>query len=232
MMAGTKNEEKSAPKREKLPARRRWVARRIAVFLLLLLAVNHVLHLGYLLPVQGIRDIEERQGAPHGQTLARLWTPEVHATHLVYLRGSEDAVTIADTYLTVYGWMGGFGWTLDCTEDAPLYAGEMTMRQDDQTETVCCYYGRVDDPEIARVEISVRGAYYAETGELWEEAANLPVEGEDFVQRDEGRYFLVEDIRQEWPYDSSGRAWIIAYDEDGNVMEEFQIDQGTHSIYF
>ena len=232
MMAGTKNEEKSAPKREKLPARRRWVARRIAVFLLLLLAVNHVLHLGYLLPVQGIRDIEERQGAPHGETLARLWTPEVHATHLVYLRGSEKAVTIADTYLTVYGWMGGFGWTLDCAEDAPLYAGEMTMRQDDQTETVCCYYGRVDDPEIARVEISVRGAYYAETGELWEEAANLPVEGEDFVQRDEGRYFLVEDIRQEWPYDSSGRAWIIAYDEDGNVMEEFQIDQGTHSIYF
>ena len=206
-----------------------WWAAAAAVLLLL---ANHVFRMGFLLPLQGIRDIEERQGAPHGETLARLWTPEVHATHLVYLRGSEDAVTIADTYLTVYGWMGGFGWTLDCTEDAPLYAGEMTMRQDDQTETVCCYYGRVDDPEIARVEISVRGAYYAETGELWEEAANLPVEGEDFVQRDEGRYFLVEDIRQEWPYDSSGRAWIIAYDEDGNVMEEFQIDQGTHSIYF
>lgn len=206
-----------------------WWAAAAAVLLLL---ANHVFRMGFLLPLQGIRDIEERQGAPHGETLARLWTPEVHATHLVYLRGSEDAVTIADTYLTVYGWMGGFGWTLDCAEDAPLYAGEMTMRQDDQTETVCCYYGRVDDPEIARVEISVRGAYYAETGELWEEAANLPVEGEDFVQRDEGRYFLVEDIRQEWPYDSSGRAWIIAYDEDGNVMEEFQIDQGTHSIYF
>ena len=205
-----------------------WWAAAAAVLLLL---ANHVFRMGFLLPLQGIRDIEERQGAPHGQTLARLWTPEVHATHLVYLRGSEDAVTIADTYLTVYGWMGGFGWTLDCAEDAPLYAGEMTMRQDDQTETVCCYYGRVDDPEIARVEISVRGAYYAETGELWEEAANLPVEGEDFVQRDEGRYFLVEDIRQEWPYDSSGRAWIIAYDEDGNVMEEFQIDQGTHSYF-
>ena len=207
-----------------------WWAAAAAVLLLL---ANHVFRMGFLLPLQGIRDIEERQGAPHGETLARLWTPEVHATHLVYLRGSEKAVTIADTYLTVYGWMGGFGWTLDCTEDAPLYAGEMTMYRDGGAHgTVCCYYGRVDDPEIARVEISVRGAYYAETGELWEEAANLPVEGEDFVQRDEGRYFLVEDIRQEWPYDSSGRAWIIAYDEDGNVMEEFQIDQGTHSIYF
>ena len=203
-----------------------------AAAVVLLLLANHVFRMGFLLPVQGIRDIEERRGAPHGQTLARLWTPEVHKTHLVYLRGSEKTVTIADTYLTVYGWMGGFGWTLDCAEDAPLYAGEMTMRQDDQTETVCCYYGRVDDPEIARVEISVRGAYYAETGELWEEAANLPVEGEDFVQRDEGRYFLVEDIRQEWPYDSSGRAWAIGYDDAGNVVTEFQIEEGTHSIYF
>ena len=232
MMAGTKNEEKSAPKREKLPARRRWVARRIAVFLLLLLAVNHVLHLGYLLPVQGIRDIEERQGAPHGETLARLWTPEVHATHLVYLRGSEKAVTIADTYLTVYGWMGGFGWTLDCTEDAPLYAGEMTMRQDDQTETVCCYYGRVDDPDITRVEISVRRAYYVDGPEQWEETANLPVEGEDFIVRDEGRYFLAEDVIDDRSHESYHRAWIIAYDEDGNVVAEFQIQEGTHSIYF
>ena len=206
-----------------------WWAAAAAVLLLL---ANHVFRMGFLLPLQGIRDIEERQGAPHGETLARLWTPEVHATHLVYLRGSEKAVTIADTYLTVYGWMGGFGWTLDCAEDAPLYAGEMTMRQDDQTETVCCYYGRVDDPEIARVEISVRGAYYAETGELWEEAANLPVEGEDFIVRDEGRYFLAEDVIDDRSHESYHRAWIIAYDEDGNVVAEFQIQEGTHSIYF
>ena len=206
-----------------------WWAAAAAVLLLL---ANHVFRMGFLLPLQGIRDIEERQGAPHGETLARLWTPEVHATHLVYLRGSEKAVTIADTYLTVYGWMGGFGWTLDCTEDAPLYAGEMTMRQDDQTETVCCYYGRVDDPEIARVEISVRGAYYAETGELWEETANLPVEGEDFIVRDEGRYFLAEDVIDDRSHESYHRAWIIAYDEDGNVVAEFQIQEGTHSIYF
>ena len=231
MMAGTKNEEKSAPKREKLPARRRWVARRIAVFLLLLLAVNHVLHLGYLLPVQGIRDIEERQGAPHGETLARLWTPEVHATHLVYLRGSEGAVTIADTYLTLYGWMGGFGWALDCTEESPLYAGEMTMNRHGQAETVCCYYGRVDDPEIVRVAVSVRGARYIGTTETWEETANLPVGPEDFIVRDEGRYFLVEDVIYDWPYDSSRRAWISAYDDGGNVVTEFQIDQGTHSYF-
>ena len=221
-----------APKREKLSSRPQMVLRRFAVFLIALLAVNHLMQLGFLLPVQAIRQVEERRGAPHGETLARLWTPEIHRTHLVYLRGSENAVTIADTYLTLYGWMGGFGWTLDCATGESLYAGEMTMYRDGGAHgTVCSYFGRVDDPEIARVEISVRGAYYVDGAEAWEEAVNLPVEGEDFLTRDEGRYFLVEDIRPEWPYDSARRAWIIAYDGAGNVVAEFQIDEGTHSYF-
>ena len=231
MMAGTKSKEKTVPKREKLPTRRRRVIRRIVVFLLLLLAVNHVMHLGYLFPVQSIRDIEARQGAPHGETLARLWTPEVHRTHLVYLRGSERAVTIADTYLTIYGWMGGFGWTLDCTEESPLYAGEMTMNGDGRQETVCCYYGRVDDPEIVRVEISVRAVGYAGTTETWEETASLPVEPEDFIAREEGRYFLVEDVIDNWPDNTFRQAWITAYNGGGDVVTEFQIMEGTHSHF-
>lgn len=231
MMAGTKSKEKAAPKRKKLPTRRRRVIRRIVVFLLLLLAVNHVMHLGYLFPVQSIRDVEERQGAPHGATLARIWTPEVHRTHLVYLRGSEKAVTIADTYLTIYGWMEGFGWTLDCTEESPLYAGEMTMNQRGRQETVCCYYGRVDDPEIVRVEVSVRAVGYAGTAETWEETANLPVEPENFIAREEGRYFLVEDVIDDWPDDTFRQAWITAYDRGGDVVTEFQIMQSTHSYF-
>ena len=223
---------KESPKRERVYSRRRMVLRRFAVFLIALLAVNHIFQLGFLLPVQAIRQVEERQGVPHGETLARLWTPEIHRTHLVYLRGSENAVTIADTYLTLYGWMGGFGWTLDCATGEPLHAGEMTMYRDGGAHgTVCSYFGRVDDPEIARVEISVRGAYYVDGAEAWEEAVNLPVEGEDFLTRDEGRYFLVEDIRPEWPYDSARRAWVIAYDHAGNVVTEFQIEQGTHSYF-
>ena len=220
-------------KRERLYSRPRMVLRRLAIFLIALLAVNHIMQLGFLLPVQAIRQVEERQGAPHGQTLARLWTPEVHGTHLVYLRGGENAVTIADTYLSFYGWMGGFGWALDCTREEPLYAGEMTMYQDNGRGTVCCYYGRVDAPEITRVEISVRGAYYDETSgtEIWEETANLPVEGEGFIQREEGRYFLVEDVIQEWPYDSARRAWVIGYDETGTVVTEFKIEEGTHSYF-
>ena len=90
------------------------------------------MQIGFLLPIQGIRQVEERQGAPHGRVLARDWAPEIHRTHLVYLTAAEDAVTLADTYLSLYGWMGGFGWTLDCTTGEPLYAGEMTMSRDER----------------------------------------------------------------------------------------------------
>lgn len=221
------------PKREKVYFRKRWVLRRFAVFLIALLAVNHFMQLGFLLPIQGIRQVEERLGAPHGAVLDRLWTPEVHRTHLVYLTASEEAVTIADTYLTVYGWMGGFGWALDCTTGEPLYAGEMTMYRDEQTGTVCCYYGRVDDPAIETVTVSVRGEVYDETTRTayWEEAASLTAGPEDFLEWKGYRHFLLSHIITDWPYDSSRHAWVTGYDAAGNVVVEFEIEEGTHSYF-
>ena len=172
-------------RRKKLPTRRRRALRRLVLAAAVLLLSNHLLGVGLLLPIQAIRQVEERQGAPHGAVLDRLWTPEIHRTHLVYLTASEKAVTIADTYLSVYGWIGGFGWSLDCTTGEPLYAGEMTMYRDEREGTVCCYYGRVDDPTIETVTISVRAELYDETTKTayWEEAARLTAEPEDFLER-------------------------------------------------
>lgn len=224
--------KQETPKREKLYSRKRWVARRFLIFLLVLLAVNHLLQIGFLLPIQGIRQVEERQGAPHGAVLDRLWTPEVHRTHLVYLTAAENAVTIADAYLTVYGWMGGFGWSLDCTTGEPLYAGEMTMYRDEREETVCCYYGRVMDSAIETVTVSLRGVNYQEDGtEDWEEAASLTAGPEDFLERKGHRHFLFSHTLTDWPYDSSLRAWVIGCDSAGNVVTEFEIQEGTHSYF-
>ena len=226
--------KQETPKREKLYSRRRWVARRFLIFLIALLAANWFLQLGLLLPIQGIRQVEERQGAPHGAVLDRLWTPEVHRTHLVYLTAAEEAVTIADTYLTVYGWMGGFGWSLDCTAGEPLYAGEMTMsRSGGPHGTVCCYFGRVDDPAIETVTVSVRGAYYKDDGtEEWEEAAALTAGPEDFLEWNGCRHFLLHQVMdRDWPYDSSRHAWVIGCDGAGNVVAEFEIEEGTHSSF-
>lgn len=225
--------KQNAPKREKMPSRKRWVVRRFVIFLIALMAVNHLMQLGFLLPIQAIRQMEERQGAPHGAVLDRLRTPEVHRTHLVYLTACEEAVTIADTYLTLYGWMGGFGWSLDCTTGEPLYAGEMTMSRSEREETVCCYYGRVDDPAIETVAVSVRGQVYDETTQTarWEEAARLTVGPEDFLEWKGYRHFLLSHIVADWPYDSGRHAWVIGYDSGGNVVTEYEIEQGTHSHF-
>ena len=51
--------KQETPKREKLYSRRRWVARRFLIFLIALLAANWFLQLGLLLPIQGIRQVEE-----------------------------------------------------------------------------------------------------------------------------------------------------------------------------
>ena len=220
-------------RRKKLPTRRRRALRRLVLAAAVLLLSNHLLGVGLLLPVQAVRQVEERQGAPHGAVLDRLWTPEIHRTHLVYLTASEKTVTIADTYLSVYGWIGGFGWSLDCTTGEPLYAGEMTMYRDEREGTVCCYYGRVDDPTIETVTISVRAELYDETTKTayWEEAARLTAEPEDFLERKGYRCFLLSHIITDWPYDSGRHAWATGYDAAGNVVAEFEIQEGTHSYF-
>lgn len=220
-------------RRKKLPTRRRRALRRLVLAAAVLLLSDHLLGVGLLLPVQAVRQVEERQGAPHGAVLDRLWTPEIHRTHLVYLTASEKTVTIADTYLSVYGWIGGFGWSLDCTTGEPLYAGEMTMYRDEREGTVCCYYGRVDDPTIETVTISVRAELYDETTKTayWEEAARLTAEPEDFLERKGYRCFLLSHIITDWPYDSGRHAWATGYDAAGNVVAEFEIQEGTHSYF-
>ena len=220
-------------RRKKLPTRRRRALRRLVLAAAVLLLSNHLLGVGLLLPIQAIRQVEERQGVPHGAVLDRLWTPEIHRTHLVYLTASEKAVTIADTYLSVYGWISAFGWSLDCTTGEPLYAGEMTMYRDEREGTVCCYYGRVDDPTIETVTISVRAELYDETTKTayWEEAARLTAEPEDFLERKGYRCFLLSHIITDWPYDSGRHAWATGYDAAGNVVAEFEIQEGTHSYF-
>lgn len=218
--------------RKTLPTRRRRALRRLVLAAAVLLLSNH-LGVGLLLPIQAIREVEERQGAPHGAVLDRLWTPEIHRTHLVYLTASEKTVTIADTYLSVYGWISAFGWSLDCTTGEPLYAGEMTMNRHGREETVCCYYGRVDDPAIETVAVSVRGQVYDEAAQTarWEEAIRLTAGPEDFLEWEGQRHFLLSHVITDWSYDSSRYAWVVGYDAAGNVVTEFEIQEGTHSYF-
>ena len=89
------------------------------------------MHIGLLLPIQAIWQLEEREGARHTSVVTRDWAPEIHKTHLVYLTENDETTLFGSTYLSVYGWFAGFSVALDCSEEAPLYAGRSYMSRDD-----------------------------------------------------------------------------------------------------
>ena len=54
---------------------------------------------------------------------------------------------------------------------------------------------------------------------------------ENFLEWKGHRHFLLSHIITDWPYDSSRHAWAIGYDAAGNVVTEFEIQEGTHSYF-
>ena len=76
---------KQEKKRTPLPSRKRVALRRIAIAAAVIFCVNFFMHIGLLLPIQAIWQLEEREGARHTSVVTRDWAPEVHRTHLVYL---------------------------------------------------------------------------------------------------------------------------------------------------
>ena len=57
-------------------------------------------------------------------------------------------------YLSVCGWIDGGGQALDCSGEAPFYAGwrKLTWRD---TDSVCYVFGRVDQADIARLHVGI-----------------------------------------------------------------------------
>lgn len=216
-------------KKSRVYMRKRLALRWILPALVFLLVVNQLLGVCLLLPIQAAHRSADLQGIGRTHLVKRRWEPELRATGLLYLMENENALLLTDTHFGLLGWETERGAAVDCTGDAPLYVGQYDAAYEDRM--VNCLFGRVDDPEIVRVEISVRAVGYAGTTETWEETASLPVEPEDFIAREEGRYFLVEDVIDNWPDNTFRQAWITAYNGGGDVVTEFQIMEGTHSHF-
>lgn len=221
-----KNETKRTP----LPSRKRTALRRIAIAAAAVFCVNFFMHIGLLLPIQAIWQLEEREGARHTSVVTRDWAPEIHKTHLVYLTENDDTTLFGSAYLTVCGWMAGFSVALDCSEEAPLYAGRSYMGRDDGE--VWYFFGRVDDPAIETVEVSLRS-------EEWNETTRTPsyreirrLVAEDFLEKDGRRYFLLRDSG-EWDsgFGSSPRPVAIGYDGAGGEVARLEIEQGISSYF-
>lgn len=217
---------------KKLPTRKRDALRRAAWALALLLAANALLHLGQLLPIQAIRETEEREGVYHTRVLRRMWVPEVYKTSLFYLTANENALLLGDAHFTYLGWFPQFGAALDCSGGEPLYAAERTVNRSGHEGTHFFFYGRVDDPAIETVELSLR--YIREYGEKKEEniyQEHVRLTAPIWQERDGRRYFFLQYRLENWP-DHGGRyTFAIGKNASGEVLTEFIIQEGSYASY-
>lgn len=191
------------------------------------LVMVHVMHIGLLFPRQAIWQLEERAGIAHAAyVVERSRTPEIRASMLTYLVGNEEAAMLGSTYLTLHGWMPGFSIALDCTEEAPLHAGVYYMSRDGQS--VRYVFGRVEDPEIIRVEVSL-------CPEEADEQGHSVVGGEvrrltdlTLTERDGHRYFLAKDGE---PWEAERRAIPVVYGYDAAGREVLRLEVTEDWLY-
>ena len=213
---------------EKLPTRRRVALRRIAIMAAVLFVINFFMHIGMLLPRQAIHEVEERNGTGWTRTVDRMWVPEIHTFHLAYLTQSENVTLFSSAYLTVLGWMPAFSNALDCSEEAPIHAGQSAMSRDEGE--VWFFFGRVDDPEIERVELSLCAEEYddrsyAQTGREVRRITDV-----ELLEQSGRRYFLVKDGR-EWDYDRDNqpRPLVLGYNAAGEEIFCLDIQEKNFS---
>ncbi len=217
-------------KRTRGYSRKRAALRYMAIAVVAISCVNFFMHIGLLLPVQAIWQLEERAGAKHTSVVTRDWAPEIHRTHLVYLTENENTTLFGSTYLTVYGWMAAFGVALDCTEGAPLYAGRSFMSRDDGK--VWYFFGRVDDPVIETVEISIRTNEYDSQSHAYVGDEVRRITNVELLEKDGRRYFLVRDSG-EWDNDAHSvpRPVVIGCDGQGKEVVSLDISEGNSSSF-
>lgn len=215
---------------KKLPSRKRVALRRIAVMAIALFMINFFMHLGLLLPRQAIHEVEERKGTGRTRTVERVWVPEIHKTHLVYLSQNENVTMLSTAYLTHLGWMPGFGNALDCSGGEPLYAGFTLMNRNERSAML--FFGRVDDPQIARIEIVVYAEEYDERSYAVNGREVRRFTDVEILEQSGHRYFLVKD-GEEWDFarDFSPRPHVAAYNAAGEELLFMEITDWNSSHY-
>ena len=218
-------------KQKRILTRRQSALRAAAITLAVMVFMVHVMHLGLIFPIQTVWQLEERAGIEHTRVVKRSPTPEIQKTNIAFLSENDKATMFSSCYLTIYGWMANFHVALDCTTEEPLYAGVSYMSRDENQAWY--FFGRVDDPAIQRVEISLcetepnKMGYVHLVGDEVHRMAGIPLE-----EQSGRRYFLVK-YNGEWDYEVHSRVHpiVIGYDGDGQELTRTEIEQWNSSSF-
>ncbi|WP_295751355.1 hypothetical protein [uncultured Oscillibacter sp.] len=216
-------------KRKRMRPRNRTAFRRVLIALAALFLVNHFLMTGLLFPIQAIRRCEERAGTGRTAVVRRDWAPEIYKTGLIYLTENETVTMLSAARLSLYGWTEVYGVPVDCTGEGPIHGGWWSFVRLEKAGRFYVF-GRVDDPEIARLEV-----YFMRPGDPQGEErigrvhGNFGVRREDsgWMEKDGQSYFLFETNLVDWSeYPTGLRVVAVGYDEERNVVARTDLDQG------
>ena len=212
-----------------LSARKGKALRRILTAAAALLLANHFLMVGFLFPFQALRRCEEQTGSGWTAVVCRDWAREVRWDRFMYLTGNEEAVLFSEISLGPLGWSPGVGQVLDCTKGLPLYAGWRTTSEarGERGASILYIFGRVDDPDIARLEVQAQYEEWKTVGGARHTALTWDSGREDWMERDGKWYFL---FRTYPPFDWSSFGscvypLIIGYDEAGEEIARLDVEE-------
>ena len=220
-------------KRKRMRPRNRTAFRRVLIALAALFLVNHFLLTGLLFPIQAIRRCEERAGTGRTAVVRRDWAPEIYKTGLIYLTENETVTMLSAARLSLYGWTEVYGVPVDCTGEGPIHGGWWSFVRLEKAGRFYVF-GRVDDPEIARLEV-----YFMRPDDPQGEErigrvhGNYGVRREDsgWMEKDGQSYFLFETNLVDWSeYPTGLRVVAVGYDEERNVVARTDLDQGGVSV--
>ncbi|MBU5627440.1 hypothetical protein KQI82_11025 [Oscillibacter sp. MSJ-2] len=136
-------------------SRRKKALRRTAAALALVFFMVLTNLYGFL-PIQALRNQEDRSGVRRTETLRRDYLPQVHPFTLFYLSCNEDVVMLTSMRWNLLGgWYPVYAPVLDCDGSEPVVIGEYSVTYSDLDRYIVYVFGCVSDPDIASLQLSV-----------------------------------------------------------------------------
>lgn len=210
-------------RKKRMHSRKRTALRRVLLAAGALFLANHILLVGLLFPIQALRRCEELEGTGRTAVLRRDWPGEIVGNRLIYLSENENAVMLSDLRLGLFGWGDYPSLALDCSEGGPIWCGWMSLAER-KNPRLFYVFGRVDDPEITRVEASFQYVDWDVAGGETRTVFSWASEEAEWMERDGRRYFLMRKYPVDWNYPNI-QTVAVGFDREGAEVARSEVER-------
>lgn len=211
-------------RKKKTPTRKRQALRWLCAAVLLILMNNISHRTYYLLPSLCLWENEEIIGCGRTTVLRRTWDPAVK--DLIYLSANDKVVILLGESPGLSGWNMDNTEYLDYTKEENAL-GSICVFYENTNASVWYAYGRVDDPSVAEMRLSVQFAVMDTDAPGCQELKTSVVStaADDWIWQDGKRYFLLRN-EPEGPVEGRitypGGTTLTALDADEKIIAEIR----------